>query len=112
MAQLDADTLAVEAVYDVDPGQLGGVWAGPDLVWVRGDQRTFLTAIDPVRHRVVYQISADDLPSGGEVLGVGDQLLGHRVRRRHGGQAASAGEVRARPPRAVDSGWTILDSNQ
>ena len=43
-------------------------------MWVRGDQRTFLTAIDPVRHRVVYQISADDLPSGGEVLGVGGQL--------------------------------------
>jgi len=74
VAQVDPESLAVEAVYDVDAGLAGALWVGRRLVWVRGDQGTFLTALDPVAHRVVYRITAADLPSGGNVIGVGHQL--------------------------------------
>jgi hypothetical protein len=60
--------------YGVLSGLGGGIWAGPDRVRVRYDGRPFLVGIDPVAHRVVASVTANDLPSGGEVLGIGRQL--------------------------------------
>jgi hypothetical protein len=74
VAQIEPETLSVEAVYDVPAGLGGGIWAGTDWVWVRCDGGPFLVGIDPVAHRVVASVTAADLPSGGEVLGVGNQL--------------------------------------
>lgn len=74
VAQVEPETLSVEAVYDVPAGLGGGIWAGPDRVWVRCDGGPFLVGIDPVAHRVVASVTAADLPSGGEVVGLGDQL--------------------------------------
>jgi len=74
VAQVDPKTLSIEAVYDVPAGLGGAVWPGPDRVWVRCDGGPFLVGIDPVAHRVVASVTANDLPSGGDVVGVGRQL--------------------------------------
>ena len=74
VAQVDLETLSVEAVYDVRPGLGGSIWVGEDRVWVRSDGGPFLTGIDPVDQRVVATITAPELPSGGNVVGIGDQL--------------------------------------
>ncbi len=74
VAQVNPESLSIDAVYDVQPGPGGGIWAGTDRVWVRCDGGPFLIGIDPDARRVVASVTADDLLSGGDVVGVGHQL--------------------------------------
>jgi len=53
---------------DVGPGLVGNVDATADEVWVREEDDTFLTRIDPHTHDVVAVVPAADYPSGGDVL--------------------------------------------
>ena len=69
MIQVDTDSLEIEHTYDdVGPGLLGNVAATDQEVWVREEEGTFLTAIDPATHQVTATVRAPDLPSGGDVL--------------------------------------------
>ena len=73
VAQVDTETLEVLAVYDVFPRYGGSIFATPEAVWVREDGR-FLTRIDPVAQRITERIEARDLPSGGDVVQIGDSV--------------------------------------
>lgn len=68
LAQIDATSLDVQALYEVDPGAGGSIWAGSDSVWVRSDAGPFLVEIDPQARKVVRALTARELPSGGRVL--------------------------------------------
>jgi hypothetical protein len=74
LAQVDPESLEVVAVYDVHPALEGAVFAAADSVWVRQRGGPFLTRIDPVARRVVETIEAPALPSGGDVIVVGDSV--------------------------------------
>ena len=69
MLQVDTESLEVLHTYDdVGPGLVGNVDATADEVWVREEDDTFLTRIDPHTHDVVAVVPAADYPSGGDVL--------------------------------------------
>lgn len=68
LAQLDPQTLETTAVYDVYPSYGGAIYATSDSVWVREEQGTFLTEIDPARQEIVRRIKASAYPSGGDVV--------------------------------------------
>jgi streptogramin lyase len=69
MVQVDTGSLEVLHTYDdVGPGLVGNVDATADEVWVREEDDTFLTRIDPETHEVVATVDAEDHPSGGDVL--------------------------------------------
>jgi hypothetical protein len=68
LAQVDPGTLEVEAVYDVDLGLYGEIWADSEDVWARAEGREMLTHIDPQAHRVLETFTSPSYPSGGDVL--------------------------------------------
>jgi streptogramin lyase len=74
VAQIDPDALEVLAVYDVSARYGGAIFAGPDAVWVREEGGDFLTRIDPDAQRITETIRAPDLPSGGDVVQIGNSL--------------------------------------
>lgn len=74
LAQVDPQTLAVKAVYEIYPGIAGGVRASADAVWIRSEGDPFLTHIDPDTGKVVEVITAPELTSGGDVVAMGDNL--------------------------------------
>ena len=74
VAQIDPDTLEVVAVYGVYPRLGGSIFATPDAVWVREEDEHFLTHIDPAAQEIVETIEAPKLPSGGDVVVVGDSV--------------------------------------
>ena len=74
VAQVDPETLDVSAVYGVYPRLGGSIFATSDAVWVREEDGHFLTHIDPAGQRIVETIEAPDLPSGGDVIVVGDSV--------------------------------------
>jgi streptogramin lyase len=74
IAQVDPNTLEVVAVYDVFPGSYGGIYATEDAVWVREEQGTFLTRIDPDEQQIVERIKATQYPSGGDVIAIDDTI--------------------------------------
>jgi streptogramin lyase len=74
VAQVDPSALEVTAVYDVSPRLGGSIFAGPDAVWVREEDGSFLTRIDPAEQRIVETIEAPDIPSGGDVIVIDDSV--------------------------------------
>jgi hypothetical protein len=74
LAQVDPGTLAVEAVYDLDLGLYGEIWADAEDVWVRAEGREMLTHIDPQAHRFLETLTSPSYPSGGDVLVAGGSL--------------------------------------
>lgn len=75
VAQIDPETLEVLAVYDLYPSYGGSIFAGRGAVWVREEAPgIFLTRIDPRSRRIVEQIKAPELPSGGDVVEIGDSV--------------------------------------
>lgn len=74
IAQIDAETLEVSAVYEIYPRYGGSIFASDDAVWVREEDGHFLTHIDPVKQVVVETIEAPKLPSGGDVLVIEDTV--------------------------------------
>jgi hypothetical protein len=74
VAQVDTKTLEVKAVYELYPRYGGTTFATPDAVWVREEGGPFLTRIDPKRQRIVETIAAPKLPSGGDVVVIGDSV--------------------------------------
>lgn len=69
MLQVDPESLRVRHRYeDVGPGLVGNVAATPEEVWVREEDGTFLTEVDPRTHRVVAIVAAPQFPSGGDVV--------------------------------------------
>ncbi len=73
VAQVDPEALEVLAVYELFPQYGGSVFATPDAVWVREEGR-FLSRIDPSAQRIVETVGARDLPSGGDVVQIGDSV--------------------------------------
>jgi len=74
LAQVDPDTLQVDAVYDVDLGLDGEIWADSQDVWVRAAGRDMLTHIDPRAHRFLGTLTSPAYPSAGDVLVSGHSL--------------------------------------
>lgn len=74
VAQIDPETLEVTAVYGVYPRLGGSIFAASDAVWVREEDGHFLTRIDPAEQRIVETIEAPALPSGGDVIVIGDSV--------------------------------------
>ncbi|MGN6578346.1 MAG: YncE family protein [Nocardioides sp.] len=74
LAQVDPDTLQVSAVYDVDLGLYGEIWADSRDVWVRAEGRELLTHIDPRARRFVETLTSPSYPSDGDVLVAGGAL--------------------------------------
>jgi DNA-binding beta-propeller fold protein YncE len=74
VAQVDAERLGVQAVYQVWPGLGGGIYVDGDRVLLRSEGGPFLTVLDPARRKVVETITAPDLPSGGNVIRTGRSL--------------------------------------
>jgi DNA-binding beta-propeller fold protein YncE len=74
VAEVDPKSLDVLAVYELYPRYGGAIYATPDAVWVREEGKRFLTRIDPASQRIVETISAPSLPSGGDVVQIGDSV--------------------------------------
>lgn len=74
VAQIDPQTLEVLAVYDVHPRYGGSIFAAEDAIWVREEGGSFLTRIDPEAQQIVERIRAPGLPSGGDVVQIGDSV--------------------------------------
>ncbi len=74
VAQADPQSLEISALYDVDAAFGGTVYATDDEVWVRQEGGPFLTRIDPDEERIVETIEAPKLPSGGDVIVIGDSV--------------------------------------
>ena len=74
LAQIDPDSLEVLAVYDVNLGIYGEIWADADDVWARASGKAMLTHIDPRAHRFLETLTSTAYPSGGDVLMVADDL--------------------------------------
>jgi hypothetical protein len=74
VAQMDPDSLEVLAVYEASPGVGGAVFAGEDEVWVREEGGAFLVRIDAEEQAITERIEAPRLPSGGDVIVIGDSL--------------------------------------
>ena len=56
VAQVDPDTLEVEALYDAHIGFGGSIYVDDDRVLLRSDGGPFLIAIDPATHTAVETI--------------------------------------------------------
>jgi len=74
IAQLDAETLEVLALYEGSLGLAGSIWAADDAVWVRRQPEPLLTRIDPATQTVVEVIEAEGPFSGGDVLVAFDSI--------------------------------------
>ena len=74
VAQVDPESLEVLAVYELYARFGGAIHATDDEVWVREAEGHFLGRIDPDQQEIVETIEAPDLPSGGDVLVVGDSV--------------------------------------
>ena len=74
LAQVDPSTLEVVAVYDVDLGLYGEIWADSHDVWARASGNAMLTHIDPRQHRFLETLTSSAFPSAGDVLVTGDSL--------------------------------------
>jgi hypothetical protein len=64
----------VIAVYGLYPRYGGSIFAADGAVWVREEDKHFLSRIDPSEQRVVETIAAPDLTSGGDVVVIGDAV--------------------------------------
>lgn len=74
VAQIDLTDLDVIAVYEGDGLSSASLSIGDTAVWFRTDGGPFLVGVDPAAHEVLAVVSAEDLPSGGNVMEVGAQL--------------------------------------
>ena len=74
LAQVDPVTLEVAAVYEVDLGLDGEIWADSHDVWARASGREMLTHLDPRQHRFLETLTSPTYRSAGDVLVVGDSL--------------------------------------
>jgi streptogramin lyase len=74
LAQIDPKTLEVLAVYELSPRYGGSIFPTPDAVWVREEGERFLSRIDPEAQRITETIEAPKLPSGGDVVQIGDSV--------------------------------------
>ena len=74
VAQVDPESLEVLAVYEAYARFGGAIHATDDEVWVREAEGHFLVRIDPDEQQIVETIEAPDLPSGGDVLVIGDSV--------------------------------------
>ena len=74
LAQIDPDSLEVLAVYDVNLGTDGEIWADADDVWARAPGKAMLIHIDPRAHRFLETLTSTAYPSGGDVLMAADDL--------------------------------------
>ena len=74
VAQADPKSLEVRALYDLQAAFGGAVFATDDEVWVRQEGGPFLSRIDPDEQRIVETIEAPKLPSGGDVVVIGDSV--------------------------------------
>ena len=67
LAQVDPSTLEVDAIYDVDLGLYGEIWADAHDVWARAPGKAMLTHIDPRQHRFLETLTSSTYPSEGDV---------------------------------------------
>ncbi len=74
VAQVDPESLEVLNVYEAYPGLEGSIFAGETSVWVREADAHFLVRIDPENAEIAETIEAPNLPSGGDVIEVGDSV--------------------------------------
>jgi streptogramin lyase len=74
VAQVDPEALEVLAVYDLYPAYGGAIFATDDAVWVREEGNHFLARIDPEEEAITETIEAPQLPSGGDVVVIGDSV--------------------------------------
>ena len=74
IAQVNPKSLEVEAVYGLAALFGGSVYATGDEVWVREEGGHFLARIDPADERISETIEAPKLPSGGDVIVIGDSV--------------------------------------
>jgi streptogramin lyase len=74
LAQIDPDTREVLNIYEAYPGLEGSVFAGDSSVWVREADAHFLVRIDPEGEEISEVIEAPKLPSGGDVIEIGDSV--------------------------------------
>ncbi len=74
VAQVDPQSLEIRTLYDVQAAFGGAVFAADDEVWVRQEGGPFLTRIDPDEERIVETIEAPKLPSGGDVIVIGNSV--------------------------------------
>ena len=74
-AQVDPESLEVEALYETFPAFEGRVFATEDAVYTReGAGANFLTQIDPDSQQITEIVEAPKLKSGGDVLVIGDSV--------------------------------------
>jgi len=74
VAQVDPGSLEVMNVYEAYPGLEGSIFAGDSSVWVREADAHFLVRIDPENEKISEMIEAPKLPSGGDVIEIGDSV--------------------------------------
>jgi hypothetical protein len=74
LAQVDPSTLEVDAVYGVNLGLYGEIWADSHDVWARTPGKEMLTHIDPRQHRFLETLTSSAYTSEGDVLVIGDSL--------------------------------------
>lgn len=74
IAQVDPESLEVDAVYGLAALFGGSMYATEDEVWVREEGGHFLARIDPAAQRIVETIEAPKLPAGGDVIVIGDSV--------------------------------------
>jgi streptogramin lyase len=74
VAQVDPAALEVIAVYDLYPTYGGAIFATDNDVWVREEGNHFLARIDPEEQAITETIEAPQLPSGGDVVVIGDSV--------------------------------------
>lgn len=74
VAQVDQESLDVDAVYGLAALFGGSVHATDEAVWVREEGGHFLARIDPAAQRIVETIEAPELPAGGDVITIGDSV--------------------------------------
>jgi streptogramin lyase len=74
VAQIDPDSLEVLNAYEAYPGVTGSIFAGPAGVWVREEGERFLMRIDPEAGEMTEVIEAPKLPSGGDVVQIGNSV--------------------------------------
>ena len=74
VAQVDPQSLSVDAVYDVQLNFGGSMLATDDNVWVRCGDGPFLVGIDPTKQRITAIVTDKNLSSGGNIVAVDGQL--------------------------------------
>ena len=92
MAQIDPESLSVDAVYDVQLNYGGSMLVTDDSVWVRCGDGPFLIGIDPTKQRITAIVTDKNLLSGGNIVVVDGQLWTTAF--------DDAALVRLRPPRS------------